>query len=439
MRTTVFFFVTIAGCVLLNVDPAEACSCAPPPSPCAIAQQSDSIVFVGRPTAATSVNDRGEETVRFTFAVDERIVGDPTSVIEIQTPRDEGLCGFPFQLGTSYLVYAGKSQGEFVTSLCTRTAPVSAARDELIVLKESVRGRVQPRLSGFVARFRLGLDGFYMHGSVTEGVPDIPVTIVGGNNTHNVKTDVEGRFSWAGVPPGTYSIQTRLPATFEPLFDRPVSARVDACIADVDIVVAQVPLSGVVRNADGSLAKGQIMLRVARLDASGAIAFERTTLAFTDPAGRWKFPGLPPGKYRLGINTFDAPSPATPYSTIWYPTVERESDATIIDVRDDGTQSIEIHLPQPLTPRTIVGQVFDANGQVIPRAIVSLYDDDNPHPQTRAVASANSDNAGRFTITGFVGRRYHVKANVLFTRMMSELTAVDPVNANVRVTVAPVR
>ncbi|MET0168672.1 MAG: carboxypeptidase-like regulatory domain-containing protein [Vicinamibacterales bacterium] len=113
------------------------------------------------------------------------------------------------------------------------------------------------------ARFELLLDGFFMHGGPVAGVPRVPLTIRGDRRQQVVETDDQGHFMLVGLEPGIYEIEPRLPKPYEPLFDRPVSVKLDGCLAEAYIVVASVPLSGEARNADGSLANEHVMLRVA--------------------------------------------------------------------------------------------------------------------------------------------------------------------------------
>jgi len=100
------------------------------------------------------------------------------------------------------------------------------------------------------------------------GVPRVPITIRGDRRQEDVETDDQGHFTLVGLEPGIYEIEPRLPKPYEPLFDRPVSVKLDGCLAEAYIVVASVPLSGEARNADGSVANERVMLRVARLDAA---------------------------------------------------------------------------------------------------------------------------------------------------------------------------
>jgi len=82
---------------------------------------------------------------------------------------------------------------------------------------------------------------------------------------------------------------------------------------------------------------------------------------------------------------------------------------------DDRPQTIVLRLPEALTTVRISGRVVDERREAVGNARVALYDDDDPHALVSwkaEVAQAASDHTGRFSLTGFSGRRYHVQATM---------------------------
>ncbi len=89
-------------------------------------------MFAGEVVA---IHERGpdapDQRIDVEFAVDEVWKGEPTANAEIRTHADEATCGYPFEEGVAYLVYAGRSEDALTTGLCSRTSPVEAADEDL--------------------------------------------------------------------------------------------------------------------------------------------------------------------------------------------------------------------------------------------------------------------------------------------------------------------
>jgi Tissue inhibitor of metalloproteinase len=116
---------------LLAAEPAFACSCIEPPPPQEAAQQA-AAVFSGTVVSVTQVGNQQEVRIR----VESVWKGAKCGEITIYTPLDEAACGFNFQTGLNYLVYAERQQGKLTTNLCTRTKPTALAAEDLAALGE---------------------------------------------------------------------------------------------------------------------------------------------------------------------------------------------------------------------------------------------------------------------------------------------------------------
>ena len=71
------------------------------------------------------------------FRVQERFRGATDNIVEVSTGRGGGDCGYPFQVGEAYLVYAFKAgdSGTVRTGICSRTRPLEKASDDLEFLR----------------------------------------------------------------------------------------------------------------------------------------------------------------------------------------------------------------------------------------------------------------------------------------------------------------
>src|SRR6185369_5505449 len=99
------------------------CSCFPSGPPCEAAWKSPA-VFAGKIVELTretrapgpGVMINGFLGTHAIFEVTERFIGmqGRENRIEVRTGMGGGDCGFPFQLGESYVVYASENQGMLV-------------------------------------------------------------------------------------------------------------------------------------------------------------------------------------------------------------------------------------------------------------------------------------------------------------------------------------
>jgi hypothetical protein len=105
-----------------------ACSCDKPGSPIQ-ELQSSSAVFSGRAISVFPLLS-GHLIL---FHVDTTWKGVKFSVAFVETPLENGACGFPFRSGGKYLVYA---DGRLIksTSICDRTSQLSDATLDMAVL-----------------------------------------------------------------------------------------------------------------------------------------------------------------------------------------------------------------------------------------------------------------------------------------------------------------
>ena len=156
----------VAWLMLGRVGAVAACSCAPSSSPCQ-AIGSQAVVFLG---TAESVEPAGSQSggpaVRWRFTVREVIngaLGDARTV-SVTTAADGAACGFPFEVGLNYLVYAyaarsGADLGVLSTGLCSRTGVEQERQTDFALLRETRAGTVRSRLVGVVERLTVVVDG----------------------------------------------------------------------------------------------------------------------------------------------------------------------------------------------------------------------------------------------------------------------------------------
>ena len=425
---------------------AAACSCMESALPCG--SLAGSTVFIGTVQArlnATPERASGypdSPSYSFEFAVVEALAGVTNAKVTVRTAQDEGACGYAFEVGESYLVYASPVAGGYATGLCSRTRRLADARDDLILLRHAAKGQTISRVFGRVVRHEMQLDGEFPDTKAVGPEIGVPVVAKQGDLSVETTTDNDGRFVFEDLPPGQYQIEPRWPRGMKSMFP-PKLVTVKRCGAgDIHFwAVTDAPLRGIVRGPDGAPEGKSLIVTAISFDPNdpaGARAADRSTFAFTDANGEYAFDGLPAGRYLVGVNPFDPPLPQSPYPAIYHPGVSDMARAVPVVVSAGQQIRIDLRLPPRLPSRRISGVVVDEQGLPVAGASLTLFDSEFP-PHPRWTLHATTDNAGRFEIEAMGGRSYVLDVVSYKPARRGQLT-VSPQKGDasaIRVTVRP--
>ena len=410
-RALMFSFFVAAA---MYPGAAAACSCTEAALPCGTL--AGATVFVGTVQArsdappAQSAGYLSDPSYNFEFAVTEAIAGLSDVKVTVRTPKGDGACGYPFEVGQSYLVYASPIPGGgYAAGLCSRTRRLANARDDLILLRHAAKGETSSRVFGRVERQALQVDGEFPETKRVGPEIGVPVVVRQGEFTIETVTDIDGRFVFEGLAPGQYQIEPRWPRGLKSEYP-PEPVTVERCGAG-DIyfsAVTDAPLGGTVLGQEAAPAGKRVVVTAIRFDPNdlrGARAADRSTFAFLDEKGWYAFDGLPAGRYVVGINAFDPPTPESPYPPIYHPSTSDMARAVPVDVSDGKQVRIDLRLPPRLPTRRISGIVVDEQDQPVAGASLTLIDSAFPaHP--RSDTHLTSDDGGRFELEVFGGRSY---------------------------------
>jgi len=125
-RALPFLLASLVALAAQKPSTAAACSCVQPPGPKDAAQNSTA-VFEGR---VTRIDDpQGEPKVHFKMV--RSFKGPSSESIEVRTANSSAACGYGFEEGQSYLVYANDFEGTLSASLCSRTRLITEATEDL--------------------------------------------------------------------------------------------------------------------------------------------------------------------------------------------------------------------------------------------------------------------------------------------------------------------
>lgn len=114
-------------------DAALACSCVVAPD-ARVARDGSDAVFSGKVTGIA----RTGRMLKVKIQVDRAWKGAPAiqcGEVTLETHSNSATCGFEFEQGKSYLVYAVEEDG-LTTNLCTRTRSIDQADEDLGALGE---------------------------------------------------------------------------------------------------------------------------------------------------------------------------------------------------------------------------------------------------------------------------------------------------------------
>jgi hypothetical protein len=123
-----------------------------------------------------------------------------------------GDCGYDFQIGETYLVYANDEEGAdyYFTSTCMRTRRLSDAGDDLAYLyfyKENPEA--SSRLEGFATSDRKGqlaINPMHDPAAIGAPFPGLIFQLQSSQLTRYAESDSNGRFVFDGLPEGNYQL-----------------------------------------------------------------------------------------------------------------------------------------------------------------------------------------------------------------------------------------
>lgn len=392
----------------LWAGPAQACSCVMDGT-CDAAWRADA-VFVGHVVSIRSTS----EGRLVQLAVLEGFRGFRLTQVEVTTPASEAACGYPFQLGESYLVYAHQSAGAgpLNASLCSRTRPVLSATDDLAYLRSiaTIEPDSLARIAGRVMVYERGADG----SREPPAMGGVTVVASGEGRTFSTKADASGNFVLTGLPVASYDLETRAPDGYASTSHRHQIHDPRGCGLVPLWVRHDNRVIGRVVDARGAGVGALPIDLVFRSDADKPEGGRSRVRARTAADGTFELELVEPGDYLLGFNflrTVDN-RPVTP--RVFYPGVADASGAVAIAVASGQRVRLrDFVIPDGIRLVTVRGMVVDETGQPVGNASVGLSRDTESGGDSAAPPLVTG-NDGRFVFTIAEGGRYvvHVSRTV---------------------------
>lgn len=304
--------------------------------------------------------------------------------IEILTGLGGGDCGYPFQTGADYVVYAYKnSDGHLETGICSRTRPLAQAGEDLAYFHSMASASSTGTL-----RVQTGFPG-------RPGIRGAGIIAEQGGSRYRSLTNDAGDAVFADLPAGNYRIHAESDGDLPD--DPGVQLGSKGCAALT--LFRALRLVGRVTTRSGEPAvRIEVQFRSVQDSQGGGV--------MTDQDGRYEIRILRPGQYYLGVSLNHTPSRDTPYRRWLYPGTDDPALATAIDFSGKPeTRTFDFTLPDQQSRRTIDGFVVTRDGQARPRAVVTVLDDSQ-----NVIGQAFADVKGFFSLNVFTGTPYRLHA-----------------------------
>ncbi len=463
MKKQIASFILRAVVLCCSVDIAIACSCVRTPSPCASFKDTP-VVFVG---LVTSIEEDTVDVVRFGekqtfrtgllahFTVEESLKGIDVKTVDVATGGGSADCGYPFEKGRRYLVYAYRSDGDALSSsisrtviggrsgkaaalsanICSRTRRIEDATDDIELIRGIVSGKRETRVFGQVNQYQQKL-GIYEHATDRVGpITGMKVVAQSPNDKYESTTDQNGRYKLSNLKPGNYTLSVLLPEGYSSLYDfsrTSVDLKVDSDTCVERSFEAQIDgrISGQILDADGQPVPDQLQVSIVTLESSTKRMGQVETRSEYTKKGVYEFDGLAPGKYLLGISIAGAPYKTTPYPTTYYPNTADRTQARVFTLEHgQKLTNIDFRLSNKLEEIVLSGTVVDPRGRPVAEVDVDIFDQEDPGDALFG-EDVKTDKQGRFSIRGFRGRQYFLHAwkaedYIEGTGTQSEMIGVD--------------
>lgn len=217
MKNLIFrtIFVISLAVIFLPIL-ANACSCFSGGPPC----QSFGNTFAVFSGKVESITDSPREyspvagrtfnviDKKISFTVTESFRGISEKTVEVITSSQSSACGYNFEVGQEYVVYAyqNKETGKLGTGICTRTRPIERAEEDLKYFREIAAGPKDISIYGGVFRtFTKKNDEPYRK---PEPLANITLSL---SNGEKAVTNEKGEFRFDKLLPQEYTLTPTVP------------------------------------------------------------------------------------------------------------------------------------------------------------------------------------------------------------------------------------
>ncbi|HET6890475.1 MAG TPA: carboxypeptidase regulatory-like domain-containing protein [Pyrinomonadaceae bacterium] len=416
--------------VLFCSAAAYACSCMSSGPPCQAFWQADA-VFSGQVISINTESKADEYGTKLRVVrmfVKESYRGVDRPEVDVLTGWGGGDCGFGFQIGQEYLVYAYRRDTDknLVTNICTRTRSLSKAQEDLNYFHTLDKAKPGSTVVGEIQRSRRTKE---------DGIDRVPmanvrVTVEGAEKSFEALSDEKGKFTISGIPAGTYKVKLHLPKGLTAgSNEQEIKLAEKGCASIYFGVESDGRLSGTVFDSAGQpIENAQIGIR-----EFGKQKYRGYwNIVYSDKAGKYEISRIPPGRYFLEIRFDGMTSQNRPFPRIYYQNTTDPQQATLISIGDGQViQQFDLYVPPVPREYTVEGVVVRADGTPASDARVTYMSTDP------IIYSTKVDENGKFSFKAYEGIKISVQALVESggKRVESSWVPVDGPGAKLRIVI----
>lgn len=417
MRSKLLFVVALLACLWTSEARLRACSCVGPIPACQATWQAHA-VFVARVLAVVDEPrpEKPDPSVfryyrRVSLDVTEVFRGEVTKSSALYTGQGGGDCGYAFEVGESYLIYAHRPPtGELTTGICSRTRTITDAADDLAYLrgpaaKPSGLGSIQG-----TAKYpdpRQEWVPFDRAPPYAAARVTIEAADPGKKARYETVTDISGRFE-VRVPVGKYTATLAVrDGLYSTAWFQPQILDGRGC-AEVNFTVRpDGRIGGRVVTAEGRLVPG-LSVEILRAAESANNFFSSLERVRTDSAGAFEFSRLAHGSYVVGL-TLRRNVRENQNDAIWFKDAAGTETRPVPIEPEQRAWLGDLRLPESVRLSSFEGIVTMPDGS--PARGSKVYVLTSPSFGI-AAGPVDVDANGRFSFTVLAGRTYKMSAEL---------------------------
>jgi hypothetical protein len=393
---------------------ARACSCADEPYPPCRDYWKASAIFSGLATNISLFIPPGRseseaDMLVVRFRVEKSYKGEAGEEVEVLTPRSNLGCGYPFQVGERYLVYAHKASDKLMSTSCSATKLLDKAFEDIGYFQTLGSAPKGGSISGRVGKWN---KDFQKGTNTISWLPGIKVIAEGVGPTIYSVTDAEGNFQMKVSQAGQYRVRALYPASLEESYTVELDINNGQCGYARLESRSSGSISGHVLTREGQpVRKGQLYISSADYVYKNGFSVYKAWFTELDESGGYKFEAVPPGRYLIVVNPYAGPPRKwdSPYPQTYYPGVPDLQQAAVITLGEAvQLENIDLRMSEPIRQRTITGTVERPDGR--PAQGIKVYLENRE--AGGYMDSVVTDEAGRFTLNCYEGFVYEVQAEI---------------------------